>query len=59
MYDIAWIFALLKDRKKIIKRVLKNVIKRAFGDLNNIFQEEFNKILSQQSMDVRFFLSHK
>ena len=33
----------------LIKQVLKNVIKRAFGELNNIFQDEFYKILSQQS----------
>ena len=43
--------------KNFIKRVLKNVIKRAFGELNNVFQDEFNKILSQQSTNVRFFLS--
>ena len=42
----------------LIKRVLKYVIKRVFGELNNIFQDEFNKILSQQSTNVRFFLSH-
>ena len=41
-----------------MKRVLKNVIKRAFGELNDIFQDEFNKSLSQQSTTVRFFLSH-
>ena len=40
-----------------IKRVLKNVIKRAFGELNNIFQDSFNKTLSQKSTSVRFFLS--
>ena len=45
-------------RYKYIKRVLENVIKRAFGELNNIFQDEFNIILSQQSTNVRFFLSH-
>ena len=38
--------------------MLENVIKRAFGKLNNIFQDEFNIILSQQSTNVRFFLSH-
>ena len=43
---------------KFIKRVLKNVIKQAFRELNNSFQDEFDKILSQQSMNVRFFLSH-
>ena len=32
-------------------------VKRAFGELNNIFQDEFNKILSQQSTNVRFILS--
>ena len=36
------------------EQVLENIIKRAFGDLNNVFQEEFNKILSQQSTNVRF-----
>ena len=41
--------------KKIIKRVLKNVIKRAFGELNNIFQDEFNKMLSRQSSNARLF----
>ena len=46
-------------RYDFIKRVLENVIKRAFGELNNIFQDEFNKILSQQQTNVRFFLSHK
>ena len=30
-----------------MKRVLENVIKQAFGELNNVFQDEFNKILSQ------------
>ena len=33
-------------RQNFIKRVLENVIKRAFGELNNIFQDEFNKLLS-------------
>ena len=41
-----------------MKQILKNVIKRAFGELNNVFQDEFNEILSLQSMNVRFFLSH-
>ena len=41
-----------------MKRVLENVIKRVFGELNNIFQGEFDIILSQQSTNVRFFLSH-
>ena len=41
-----------------MKLVLENVIKRAFGELNNIFQDEFNKILSQQSTNVSFFLTH-
>ena len=41
-----------------IKRVLKNVSKRAFGELNNIFQDEFDKIVSEQSTNVRFFLPH-
>ena len=29
-----------------IKRVLKNLIKQAFGEINYIFQDEFNNILS-------------
>ena len=29
-----------------MKRVLKNAIKRPFGELNNIFQDAFNKNLS-------------
>ena len=33
-------------------------VKRAFGELYNVLQEEFNKILSQQSTNVRFFLSN-
>ena len=37
---------------------MENVIKRAFGELDNIFQDDFNKILSKQSKNVRFFLSH-
>ena len=52
-----------------IKLVLKNVIKLAKGSLNNIFQDSFNIILSQQfthdrsymsqqSTNVRFFLSY-
>ena len=32
--------------------------KMSLGGLNNIFQDEFNKILSQQSTNVRFFISH-
>ena len=38
-----------------MKRVLKNIIKQAFSELDNIFQDEFNKILSQKSTNVRFF----
>ena len=41
-----------------MKRVLENVIKRALGELNNIFQNEFNTILSQQSTIISFFLSN-
>ena len=33
-------------------------VKQAFGELNKVFQDEFNKILSQQSTNVRFLLSH-
>ena len=39
--------------KKKNERVLKNVIKRAFGELNNIFQDEFNKILFKQTTNGR------
>ena len=41
-----------------MKWVLENVMKQAFDELNNIFQDKFKKILSQQSTSVRFFLSH-
>ena len=41
-----------------IKRVLKNVIKPAFGELNNIFQDQFNKNLSLQLTNNRYSLSH-
>ena len=42
-----------------IKWVLKNVIKQAFGKLNSIFQEEFNKILFWTVNECQiFFLSH-
>ena len=34
------------------------LFKRAFGKLDNIFQDDFDKILSQESTNVRFFLSH-
>ena len=40
------------------KRVLKNVIKGAFDELNNNSQDKLNKISPQQSANVRFFLSH-
>ena len=48
----------LTVENKFIKRVLINVITRAFGELNNISQDEFNKILSQQSTNIKLFLSH-
>ena len=48
----------LTVENKFIKRVLKNVITRAFSELNNISQDEFNKILSQQSTNIKLFLSH-
>ena len=41
-----------------IKRVLKNVIQLAFGEIKDTFHDEFNEILSQQSTNGRFFLSH-
>ena len=46
----------LKVEIKFMKRDLKNVIKRAFGELYTIFQDKFDRILSQQSMNVRFFI---
>ena len=43
----------------MVKRVLKNdIFYLAFGEHGNIFQDKFNKILSLQSTNVRFFLSH-
>ena len=30
-------------------------VKRAFGELENIFQDEVNEILSLQSTNVRYF----
>ena len=41
-----------------IKLVFKIVIKRPFGELNNVFQDEFEIILSQHSTNVGFLLSH-
>ena len=35
-----------------------NVIGRAFGELNNILLDEFNKTLFEMKTSVRFFLSH-
>ena len=43
--------------KNYIKLVLKNVIKRASGELNNIFQDSFNIILSQQLTHDRSYIS--
>ena len=40
-----------------IKLVLKNVIKLAKGSLNNISQDSFNKILSQQLTHDRSYIS--
>ena len=34
------------------------LLSESFSELKNVFQHEFNKILSQQSTKVRFFLSH-
>ena len=50
-------------RKKVLlcdKKFIKRVLKNALGELNNffVFQDEFNKNLSKQSTNVRFFLSH-
>ena len=32
--------------------------KLAFGEINNIFQDEFDKILSEELTNVRFYLSN-
>ena len=39
------------------KLVLKNVIKLAEGSLNNIFQDSFNKILSEHLIHDRSYIS--
>ena len=67
MAILHWKQGLLCDKYRIchelnveinfIKQVLKNVIKPAFGELNNVFQDEFNNISSQQSTNIRFFLT--
>ena len=41
---------------KIIQLVLKSVIKLAKGSLNNIFQDSFNMILSQQFTHDRSYM---
>ena len=47
---------LIKEKKKIIKRVLGNFIKRAFGKLNIIFQDKFNQFyLNSQRMSDSFY----
>ena len=39
-----------------MKRVLKNIIKRAFGGLNNVFKDEFNKFYhNNQRMADSFY----
>ena len=48
---------LLSQPLNFIKLVLKNVIKRAFGELNNIFQDSFNKILFQPLTYDRSYMS--
>ena len=40
-----------------MKQVKKSVIKQGFGKLNNVFQDEFNKMLSQQSTNVILFIT--
>ena len=45
--------------KIFITLVLKNVIKLAKGLLNNIFQDSFNKILSQQLTHNRSYISQQ
>ena len=45
--------------KKFIIRVLENVIKRAFGELNNVFQDEFNKnVISTVNECQIIFITH-
>ena len=41
-----------------MKRVLKNVIKRAFGELNNIVQDEFDKIFISTVKERQILLSY-
>ena len=43
--------------KYFIKRVLKIVIRRAFGELKNIFQVEFNKFYQNSQKISDSFLS--
>ena len=47
------------ETENFIKRVLKNVIKRAFGELNNVFQDEFNKFYrnSQRTSDSFYHIT--
>ena len=52
-----WKHGLLYDKKILFKLVLKHVIKLAKGSVNNIFQDPFNKILSQQSTHHRSYIS--
>ena len=42
---------------RFIKLVLKKVIKLSKGSVNNIFQDSFNKILSQQLTHDRSYIS--
>ena len=56
MAILHWKQGLLCD-KNVIKLVLKNVIKLAKGSLNNIFQDSYNKILSQQLTRDRSYIS--
>ena len=41
-----------------MKQVLKNVIKRAFGELNNIFQDELKKKNYHNSQQMLDFFYH-
>ena len=44
---------------EIYSLILKNVINLAKGSLNNIFQNSFNKILSQQLTHDRPYISQR
>ena len=58
MAILHWKQGLLCDNS-FTKLVLKNVIKLAKGSVNNIFQDSFHKILSQQLTHDRSYISDR